>query len=293
MEKFSCKEMKYKLSAYLDGELTEDLNLGIEEHIAECSSCKEVFLQLKSAKESLNLLAKVSSLPEPTVDISERVSVRLPRYELGIFADPVMRKIAAGMAIILILFIGWLKFKPVSLGIFPADTLVTQIQGQAQTYKNNQWQELTPYSSLYPQQLLRTKKEAYLQIQLPDKKSGLFLKEDSILEVKDLSSQLEFNLIKGELFISVVKPFLAKELFILTPHVRIQIWGTLFKVLADGEKTKVEVLEGRVKLTPLSGKPSIILNKGEKIEIAHGQAVIKEKKPVIKKPSIILWREVK
>lgn len=311
MRKISCRGIRNNLSAYLDGELSPAENLEIEKHFPICPSCKEFFSQLKSAKEALNSLAKDIPTQEPAIDILAEVTAQLPRYELGIFTDPLICRIAAGMAMVLVLFVGWLQFKPISPAIFPSQTLVAQIQGEAQIYQNNQWQKLENYANIRPNEMLRTKDDSHLRIHLPDK-SSLLLKEEALLEIKSLGPELGFSLIKGEILVSVVK---GNPLFIQTPQAKIWVGGTAFKVLADEKRTLVEVLAGEVKIKA-EAKAKITLKESEKIVInAQTQTFLvsrlspeelkalekefaqanlySEKKSGRGKRTIILWREIK
>ena len=316
MRKVSCKEIKNTLSGYLDGELLAESNLLIKNHLQECQSCQEIFLKLKNLHETLRLLAQSSPSCELPVTITEKIASRLPKYELGIFTDPVMRQVTVVICMVLLLFVGGLKLIQPFKVVSPAGSLVAQVQGEAERFKDNQWQLIGPSFPLEPQSILKTNAGSNLMIQLQGG-GMLFIKENSLLEIKGLAAEVEFSLNQGGLLVFVVKSSLERKFVIHTPAAQIQVYGTRFKVFVDEKSTGVEVLEGEVELkNPIKNEIFGTLKQFEKTLILRGQIqslatkellpeeiealrsefelrglLPKVKKPIT--PRIILWREIK
>lgn len=279
MKKSSCKWIKSNLCAYLDGELAADISSHIEKHLKICPSCQDFLLNLKNVGQFVGSLSRPgSSVTEMPRHISEEIKARLPKNELGIFTDPIMRNfIVAGLGVILIFFVAWFRFSRTPWHILPRELLVAQIEGGA-------------------------------KIKLPDK-TTLFLKENSQYRIKSLTPQAIINLTKGEILVSVIKPH---PLIIHTPHIKIQVGGTLFKVSVDKTITQVWVLEGKVMAgsfllkqfeKAVCGKEILSLNLEplvpEEIESLKQEFALVglydlyiNKKPDVQKGAV-LWREVK
>lgn len=225
--------------------------------------------------------------PESSIDISKEVLKRLPKYEFGILTDPVIRNVAAGISIVLIIFGAWLRFNPPQ----PAEL----------------------QSRISPGSLFTTEEAEQLKIKLPDN-SRLMLKEKSLLEIKRLLPQIELKLNHGGLLLSVAESALRKSFSLYTPQVEIRVSGTKFKVLVDEEKTKVAVLEGKVEIRDyVRDETLLILNQlegmvfsrknerqlavkpllTEEIEALKDEFGLAEKKKGGQRGSLILWREVR
>jgi len=264
VKRVSCKWVKNNLSGYLDAEISSEQSLLIKNHLGICQTCQGFLSGLKGLKENLNSLSEIPSL-EPPVFISEEIKKRLPKYEFGIFTDPVMRNLIFGGLGVIIFFITWFKFIPVSTPILPQ---ITQI-------------------------------EAGRILQIKD--NLFFFKERSQFQTQSLSPPT-FKLFKGEVLVSVIKP---SALIIYTPHLKIQVEGTRFKVLV-GKETEVEVLEGRVRVGDFVIKEfekivcakevisqPLLTKEIERLKEEFSKAgLYGEKKPKTKK-KIIFWREVR
>lgn len=223
------------------------------------------------------------------IDISEEVLKRLPKYEFGILTDPVIRNVAWGISIVLIIFGAWLRFNPPQ----PAEL----------------------QSRISPGSLFTTEEAEQLKIKLPDN-SRLMLKEKSLLEIKRLLPQIELKLNHGGLLLFVAESALRKSFSLYTPQVEIRVLGTRFKVLADGEKTEVVVLEGKVEIEIrdyLKDETLLILNQlermvfdrknerklavkpllTEEIEALKNEFGLSEEKQGVRKRFPVLWREIR
>ena len=68
MEKSNCNEYKALMMGMIDGELTDDESIRLNNHMIRCSSCREELEQLKGASLKLNGI----DLKEPDVKIVEK-----------------------------------------------------------------------------------------------------------------------------------------------------------------------------------------------------------------------------
>jgi hypothetical protein len=320
MKRLSCRGVKNSLSAYLDGELASDCNILIEKHLQGCSSCQTFFSELKSLREALNSLGQALTSREPPILIPERVVSRLPKYDFGLLTDPVIRRAAIGIGVVLLLFTGALKLNQTLRFIPPSFALVVQVQGEAERYsKDNQWQPVGLHYALHPNELIKTEVGSNMKIQLQDG-STLFVREDSLLEIKRLAPEPEFSLEQGGLLAFVAKSSSERKFLIHTPLVEIQALGTLFKVYVNERSTEVEVLEGEVEVkakVEVNKQVGLVLRQFERtvisgqiqqpfspkrmlpqeIEVLRKEfreaRLLEEKKPLTRKRSIIFWREIK
>lgn len=311
MKGLACKEAKNNLSAYLDGELLPELSLKIENHLKACRYCQDDFSQLKGLKESLQSLVSGSAV-EPPEFSPEEITAKLPKYEWGIFTDPLIRQMALGVCTILIISAGisGVFFRPHPLEFLT----ITKLFGEAEEYtQDNLWQPIKPNSLLGSPGLLRTSDKSNLKIQIQNN-SGLLLNAKSLLEIRQLHPYLELNLPQGELLVFLAKPH--PKVIIQTPSAQIQTLGTFFKVFVGADSTEVKVLEGKVKLIdPVKNATLRIISPREKAMIFNSQPLVAARllpqeikmleeefqgtnlstelnEPIIKKKSFILWREV-
>ncbi len=68
MEKTICKEYKVLMMGMMDGELTEDESMRLNNHLIRCSSCREELEQLKRTSSKLNGI----NIKEPDEEIVDK-----------------------------------------------------------------------------------------------------------------------------------------------------------------------------------------------------------------------------
>jgi len=76
--KLSCQQVEKHLSAYLDGEVKEQLRALIDKHLADCEACNEKLAQWKRIQEAMRSARPVS----PPVDLAEQVLAQWERDHL-------------------------------------------------------------------------------------------------------------------------------------------------------------------------------------------------------------------
>lgn len=115
------EKIKQKLAAFVDNELKEQERKMVEEHLAQCSSCREEVALIKK----LEALAK-EAVPKPSSDYAENLSQQVWRKIRAKESEPTQRKvrffsiprfapILAGAAVVLLVVIVGIKlFGPFS-----------------------------------------------------------------------------------------------------------------------------------------------------------------------------------
>lgn len=77
----ACHETEEMLSAYLDGELTQQRRQQVELHVDACSDCRDTLDELKRVREGIAGLPS----PEPTAEQwSRMMSVTMTRTSRGL-----------------------------------------------------------------------------------------------------------------------------------------------------------------------------------------------------------------
>lgn len=292
----TCKNIKARLSAYLDGELSSEQKALIEEHLQGCLNCQNGLALLESLAQKLNILVPDKPLKEPPLSLPEQIISRLPRHDLGIFTDPLIRNTALGIAIILVLFSVSLKIYQRPVAITPSEKIISRIKTSPR--------------------VIETITGENRKIAFPDG-SAIFIKENSALKIKDVTpDDIEVILNNGCALFSVIPLPASRNFIIHAPLARLQVLGTLFKVDIQEKRTEIMVLEGNVQLEdPLKNEGILTLRQLEKAVIGEQvrpavsslspeeikalrtefseAGLSKEKKTGIKKAAVILWREVK
>ena len=59
-----CNEIKELLSAYADGELSDELKNSVDKHAAECAACKELLAEQVKLHEQIAVISKIPALPD-------------------------------------------------------------------------------------------------------------------------------------------------------------------------------------------------------------------------------------
>ena len=74
MESLKCHQFLNSLSAYVDGDLDEELCTDIERHLQECDNCRVILDTLKKTIYLYRVNTDVETVP---VDVRERLYQRL------------------------------------------------------------------------------------------------------------------------------------------------------------------------------------------------------------------------
>ena len=74
MEHETCRQLLGSLSAYVDGELAEDLCAEIERHMSTCENCRVV---VDTLQKTIYLVHATASQPDVPEDVHQRLLHRL------------------------------------------------------------------------------------------------------------------------------------------------------------------------------------------------------------------------
>lgn len=100
-----CEEMTLLLSARLDGELTQEEQAALEQHLAQCPACRAVAEQLEQIHSAFDQLEDVS-VPEGFAQgVMDRIRAEEPSNVMPLFRRPQF-KVAAAAAACALLCIG-------------------------------------------------------------------------------------------------------------------------------------------------------------------------------------------
>ncbi|MDD4907761.1 MAG: zf-HC2 domain-containing protein [Candidatus Omnitrophica bacterium] len=315
MDKIHCQEVRASLSAYLDGELSQERNILISKHLGECHACRNLSLELQLLRETLRYISK--KIPKEKPPISEYVLRRLPTREFGILTDPVMRKGLLAAAIVIIGFAVGFNMEMESGRRSAGCLFATQIDGDAQLFQAKQWGPVEPNAKISVPAFFRTKPGADMTLQSDN--SFFFLKEGGFLEVLRFSPDVELTLEKGTLLVLALPSLSARKIRVNTLEAQAEVNGTVFKIRSDDSSTKVEVLEGRVSLRdPVTGRLFVTLKELSRATVfsktqhvfineelsEHEIEALKEdfteaglleknKEQGVKQGAVIFWREIR
>lgn len=134
---------------------------------------------------------------------------------------------------------------------------------------------------------LRTGHGERLDHRLPDG-SLLQLNSDTALNIRYDDAVRSIELLRGELFIETASDPLRRPFRVLTPQGVIEALGTRFAVHDQGPATRVDVFEGRVRLSPQAGEVApLVLEPGQRSRLAidHLEAVTSAN------PDATAWRD--
>jgi anti-sigma factor RsiW len=70
----NCRYLLSSLSEYFDGDLSDDLCLEIELHVADCEDCQIV---INTLQKTIDLYHKTAEPPDIPSDVRERLFIRL------------------------------------------------------------------------------------------------------------------------------------------------------------------------------------------------------------------------
>jgi len=103
-----CNEVKRSLSAYFDGELSEDKMLKIKEHLKYCNSCASELRKIERIHGLMESFPVLETGPYFEAQVIEKIEreTRRKRYHLGL-------KLAIGFALGgILLFLVTFKYQP-------------------------------------------------------------------------------------------------------------------------------------------------------------------------------------
>lgn len=121
----TCKKTSKNLSAFTDGELTQDLFVKIKSHLKECSDCRRKLTEYEKIEELLNTRGKVV----PPVNFEDRVLAKLKYSEIK-SPFPIFR-LALAAALLFIAVFGYRsKTRYIPSDILISESEITEIEDE-------------------------------------------------------------------------------------------------------------------------------------------------------------------
>lgn len=254
----NCASIVPLLSAWMDRELSSDQHLQVEQHLANCASCKS--LQEEMHRLDQQLRSKLPPSPEEvqrlidsTLLASRRVVVpySLPPWRTFALA---VASAAAGFLLAVVLMPDLFK-KPVASKVAPSSTQATlelPIQlalaiGVVEIEEQGVWKPLATGTKLQAGQRLRTPERSRCELRCAD---GSEIRLNSNSEIILHSPRL-FHLKQGQVWSTVAAattPFQVK-----TDQTTVTALGTQFDLNYQLQRTTLSVLEGKTRFD-LQGK---------------------------------------
>jgi len=96
-----CNEIKGLLSAYADGELSDELKNSVDKHIAECAGCKELLAEQVKLHGQIGVISNTPALP----DMQNRIMVAVTNNGARKKTRPWLRPVLAAAPLVLALSI--------------------------------------------------------------------------------------------------------------------------------------------------------------------------------------------
>lgn len=276
----SCTQIDNLLQAYIDNELGHSERVILQEHLAECSTCREM---LRRHRRSSALIFESFSEFRLSRDLTKSVLENLPEMEFppidvavlnrrtkhpALLREKVFRWMPIAAAVLLVILAGVIKENWPNPAVSD-DMLgvVTFSEGFATRIAPDS-EERTPAklkSFAFAGERYETGGDSQLMLTLVGP-TELRLNENSrVLIHHDRKIRVE----KGQVLLNVGK---GKRLFkVLTPNGDITVFGTTFDVKVNQDQTTIVVEEGEV-LVELENESLFgILKRGQQVDIVLGQ----------------------
>lgn len=123
-----CLDVEMELQAYVDGELSPERAVVLEQHLTACDACRAKVARLRAVVVALKTWPLVAEPARLTARVMAQVRLRpaLPRFRLG-WSDFVISLGGAGLAFAAMLV--WRHLAPTSLAYLPHYTqIVLQLE---------------------------------------------------------------------------------------------------------------------------------------------------------------------
>lgn len=105
----NCEQMTVLLSAWLDGEVTAQEEVQLQEHLAQCPACRALFEQLQTLHTSFSDLEEISAPEDFAQGVMSRIEAERKPKIVPLFKRPQVRAMA-GLAACAVLCIGFGSF---------------------------------------------------------------------------------------------------------------------------------------------------------------------------------------
>jgi hypothetical protein len=250
-----CLSQK-QLAEYLAGNKAESEEL----HLAECRECRTAIVKLRADLAATTAVS--GQLMEQTIQkIKEERGTadggKIVSMPKRIMPRSFVFALAAGIVLALsavLYFHAGNRVPAISIvkeqarTAAPADARAFDSGSVASTMK--MWLDTLKVKDFKSaEKNIAVKQETGTVIRL-GRKTGIFAEPMAVIHISDRTdSSISVNLNRGNALFSIEKKKY-KVFCVSTPHVRIIVTGTVFSVMVDSIETKVNVMEGAVRLMP-------------------------------------------
>jgi hypothetical protein len=228
-----CGEFRTDFQAYLQGSLSANRSLLLEDHLGRCPNCRAHLAQLKGDR-------KVAAMPE-------RRASRWPRRAAWL---------AAAAMILCALYLGRDSIYGFLASHGPVATL-DSVDGQIFLVSGG---ALKPGDSISPNDIVRTSPGTHARLRLKDG-SLVDINESTELSIRSALSGRSIQLKRGDIIVQAAKQRLGRHLQVQTRDSLTSVKGTVFAVSSGISGSLVSVVEGSVAVT-YSGT-DVLLSPGE------------------------------
>lgn len=232
----TCKKYQKLIELYVEGELNESDAILLQEHIKDCSDCREEYIgaqtlavvindsfqpQISDAQAADSVLASISQLP----------SIKT-RSNFGL----ILAKIAAGFLLIaglsLSFYAGRTSNQRKMNDLTQSSYSIKTLEGTVLVKHSNSkaWQPLAADSTIYIDDQFLSSPGSRVVFAI-DEQSHIELKENSMLVLEISPDKTNLHLVHGTLDTDLASPH--GPFFVTTPHGRAEALGTEFTVKVD------------------------------------------------------------
>ena len=247
----TCADFRNLIPAYLQGRLSEDRTLLLEDHTSECIPCRR---SLKSARS--DRVAQPASRPG-------KASRR------GAFGSPLRWAMAASLVIGLLLVVAQM-----TTGIFTpskgSPIRIVSLEGTLYNVTDDGPTPVGPGATFANAERIRTAKDSRAVIELNDR-SLVELNQRSELYVTERRGDATVNLTRGDIIVEASQQG-SGHLFTKTDDCTVSVTGTVFAVTRGMRGSRVSVIEGEVHVE--QGVRVDILHSGDQITTNPGFGMI-------------------
>ena len=269
----TCQDIEPALSAWLDGQLSEEHAQCVREHLARCPVCWEEVEALETLGHRVALLKSAAPTPVPEGLLA---GVRaLPRWLVWLAVS--RRWLAMGTGLAAVGIAAWLLLE--WSAPLPATVTARGIQAT---------------QTLIPGTTLVARSGERLHLDLPAGRAASSQDAASAGGTIDLAGpgalvvqrattgrlhseqRLEVELIGGTATVRFGAQAILHDIRFVTPHALIQLTGTWVVIASDAEgtTTQVRVLEGRAAITNRSTRAQVSLQAGQRAQVRAEQLIV-------------------
>jgi hypothetical protein len=223
------------------------------------------------------ILRQIRAEDDPFVESVAREIDRIPRRQtrsdagiwergLAFFTGPVFRFASAITTAVVILGLGLRLLFPTS-----GQPVIESFQGPAPLLeRQSQPMVCLPGIELRSFDRLQTTSNTVVVIAFGKERTHLRLAPGTQFRIGSLRGNKEFELDAGEMQANVARQALFRPMIITTPEAQVRVVGTEFTLTERANTTHLEVIEGKVRLTPKSAGKTVMVVSGQSADAGAG-----------------------